>query len=133
MNKHLFWLLFLVLLAACNKPSAELRLHGYSTLSASKHRKLQDQYFSRYCEFRQKVVKYLKLPEDASEDSIRSTIAVMMNFPTGATWEEMLQDPRAKSIFTEERRRKFVAIFHLEADAGWVQLKDYLEGIRAKK
>jgi hypothetical protein len=90
----------------------------------------QKEVLKKYCVIRRFVTASLGLLPDAQAEEVRLLVSKYLNYPANSSWEKLLEHPKAKKIFTAERRVRYARIFGLPPDATWVDLKDTLERLR---
>lgn len=82
----------------------------------------EHRYVLKYGAFRRKVTDVCDLPENAPIEALRPHFSKFLKLQDDASWEDMLRTPFVKALCTEEKRKKFVSIFHLPSEATWITL-----------
>ena len=116
---------------ACNSRESREIPNTTPATEQSAAEKLQQSNLKMYTKVRKKVTDYFDLPATASAEEVRPFAARYLKLRKDASWADMLKDPWIKSLLTDERRKKYSAIFTSSEDATWIELKDTVERLWA--
>jgi hypothetical protein len=128
---YLFFTALLFFLPSCQAP----RVHDRKVVAGAERLGITpEQYlrYKKYLVYRDRFTTFLNLPAQSTPEEIRSRVAGRLELPKDSTWETLLSEKMVASYLTDERRKKFAAMFGLPPETSWVALMNYLEGLRAR-